>query len=149
MKPVPCLCCGTFFVPRNKDQQYCSKPACRRKRKARWQKEKLAIDPDYKETQRLSNNKWHENNPDYWKQYRDRNPKKAERNRLLQKNRNMKQKKKQAQKSSNAMDIAKMDAGKSKQSSDDNLSGEYWLVPIIAKMDARKIFITCVPGNSP
>jgi len=146
MEPIPCLCCGTFFVPRNKNQQYCTKPDCQRNRKARWQKEKLVTDPEYEETQHLADKKWHENNPDYWKKYRDRNPEKAERNRLLQKVRNMKQRKMQAPDPSNAMDIAKMDVRKF---SNENLSGEFWLVPTIAKMDARKVFITCVPGNSP
>lgn len=149
MESIPCLCCGTFFVPRNKKQNYCSEHACQCKRKARWQKNKLATDPDYKETQRLADNKWHESTPDYWRRYRDRNPAKAKRNRLLQKTRNMKQRTKQALEPSKSMDIAKMDARKSKKTYHGELSGEYWLIPIIAKMDARKIFITCVPGDSP
>lgn len=146
MKSIPCLCCGTFFVPRNKDQKYCSKPDCQRKRKARWQRQKLATDPAYKEDQRLANNKWLENNLDYWEKYRKRNPEKAERNRILQKVRNMKKQEIQASKPSKSVGIAKMDARKP---CNDNLSGEYWLVPTIAKMDVRKVFIACVPGNSP
>jgi len=34
-------------------------------------------------------------------------------------------------------------------SRENGLSGEYWLVPVIAKMDAVKIFITAIPVNSP
>ena len=143
MEQVPCAGCSTFFIPRNKCQIFCSKPCCQRIRKALWQKQKLATDPEYKDAQRLANNKWLQNNPDYWKNYRSRNREKADRNRSLQTIRNMKKRGSQASKS---VYIAKMDSGKS---SNEMLSGEYWLVPTIAKMDARKIFITCVRGNSP
>ena len=102
---------------------YCSKPDCQRKRKARWQKQKLATDPAYKEDQHLANNKWLENNRDYWEKYRSRNPGKAERNRLLQKVRNMKKRETHASKPPKSESIA--------------------------KMDARKVFIACVPGNFP
>jgi len=40
--------------------------------------------------------------------------------------------------------IAKMDVRKSNKNS---FSGQYWLVPTIAKMDAIKIFITTIPGG--
>ncbi len=87
MEPVPCIACGTFFTPRNKDQGFCSK-ACQHVRKALWQKKRLATDPDYKQGQRLAQKKWLQNNPDYWKNYRLDHPEKAERNRSLQKIRN-------------------------------------------------------------
>jgi len=146
MESIPCPACNTFFVPRNKSQEFCSNSKCQRARKALWQKQKLATDPDYEAAQRLSNNKWFKNNPEYWKNYRTRNPKKAERNRSLQTIRNMKKRENQDSQSSKHVVIAKMDSGKC---SKDKLSGEYWFVPTNAKMDARKIFITCVPGNSP
>jgi len=90
MESVPCPACSVFFVPRNKFQTFRSTPDCQRVRKALWQKQKLASDPDYKESQHLLNNKWLQNNPDYWKDYRRKNPEKAYRNRSLQKIRNMK-----------------------------------------------------------
>ena len=34
--------------PRVKNQRYCGEKACQRARKRQWQKEKLAVDPDYK-----------------------------------------------------------------------------------------------------
>lgn len=144
MESVPCPACSTFFVPRNKSQSFCSKPACRRIRKNLWQKQKLASDPDYKEGQRLSQKKWLQNNPDYWKKYRHRNPEKANRNRFLQKIRNMKQQ--HPPKPSKTIGIAKMDSVKSSLQS---LSGQYWLIPTVAKMDAVKIFIATVPINPP
>ncbi len=147
MEPIPCAGCSTFFVPRNKCQMFCSKPACQRVRKNLWQKQKLATDPEYKKGQRLAQNKWLQNNPDYWGNYRLRNPEKVYRNRSLQKIRNMKRRGDQvASNTSKTIGIAKMDARKLRVF---KLSGQYWLVPAVAKMDAVKIFITSVPGNSP
>jgi len=146
MEPVPCAGCSTFFVPRNKCQMFCSKPSCQRVRKSLWQKQKLATDPEYKEGQRLAQKKWLQNSPGYWKGYRRRNPGKADRNRSLQKIRNMKTRCDQiVSKVSKTIGIAKMDARKSREYS---LSGQYWLVPAVAKMDAVKIFIASVPVNS-
>lgn len=144
MESVPCPVCYTFFVPRNKSQSFCPKSRCQRTRKALWQKQKIASDPDYKEGQRLSQKKWLQNNPDYWKKYRRRNPEKADRNRSLQKIRNMK--KQHPSNPSKIIGIAKMDSRKPRLQS---LSGQYWLVPTVAKMDAVKIFITSIPVNSP
>ena len=144
MESVPCPACSTFFVPRNKCQSFCLKPGCQRTRKALWQKQKLASDSEYKEGQSLSNKKWLQNNPHYWKEYRCKNPKKADRNRFLQKIRNIK--KQHVSKPSNRIGIAKMDA---RNSNIQSLAGQYWLVPTVAKMDPVKIFITTAPVCSP
>ena len=147
MEPVPCPGCSTFFVPRNKCQIFCSKPGCQRVRKTLWQRQKLAADPEYKEEQDLAQKKWLQSKPGYWKDYRRRHPEKADRNRSLQKIRNMKNRQNQpVLKASKTIGIAKMDARKPREY---NLSGQYWLVPTVAKMDAVKIFITSVPVNSP
>jgi len=145
MDPIPCLGCSTFFIPRNKLQTHCSTPVCQRARKALWQRQKLANDPEYAQGQKLSNSKWLANNPDYWKDYRSRNPEKADRNRVFQQIRN------RAKASSDKgfdmlrhVGIAKMDARKPLIN---GLLGEFWLVPMIAKMDAVKIFIAAIPGD--
>ena len=140
MEPIPCACCDTFFIPRNKLQTFCSKTICQKTRKALWQRNKLATDPEYKKGQHLSNQKWLSSNPDYWTNYRRKNPKKADRNRALQRIRNQKTQ------PIKTIGIAKMDARKS---SSQSLLGQFWLVPTIAKMDPVKIFITTAPGCSP
>lgn len=140
MDPIICPSCGIFFTPRNKLQTYCSKSVCQRARKALWQKQKLATDPEYKKGQHLSQQKWLSANPDYYQNYRQKNPEKADRNRALQKIRNHKVQ------LAKTIGIAKMDARKSCNQS---LLGQFWLVPTIAKMDPVKIFITTVPGCSP
>ncbi len=134
MDSIPCLWCSVFFIPRNKLQQYCSKPECQRKRKALWQKEKIQRDPEYKEIKNLSNQKWLNANPDYWKNYRRKNPKKTQRNRMLQKVRNHRKNSEPDRPITNI--IAKMDARKPLKV---DLEGWFWLIPEIAKMDAAKV----------
>lgn len=145
MEEVPCVHCGTFFLRRNRKQNYCSFPACQKARKAAWQRNKLQSDPEYRESQRISNKKWQQNNPDYWKQYRQKNPDKTALNRSLQRVRN---KRRTLFSSSPAESktklIAKMDAS---NLNCDELSGQYWLVPMIAKMDAIKIYIHAISGS--
>ncbi|MBT6338564.1 MAG: hypothetical protein HOJ48_04640 [Desulfobacula sp.] len=147
MDPIPCPGCDSFFVPRNKLQIFCTDPDCQRIRKALWQKQKLACDPEYKKDQKLANQKWLQNTPDYWPGYRLRNPKKVDRNRSLQKIRNCKSQKNKAPfKASKTIGIAKMDSSKSRNQ---GLLGQYWLVPVVAKMDPVKIFIATAPVCSP
>ena len=74
MESVPCAGCGDFFKPRNRRQNYCSKPGCQRARKAEWQRQKMKSDPEYQDGQRLSWKKWAQNHPDYYKHYRRENP---------------------------------------------------------------------------
>ncbi len=144
MKPIPCLNCQIFFTPRNRKQNYCSDPECQRARKALWQKEKMASDPEYEKGQKLSQEKWLQSNPDYYEKYRQKNPDKVKRNRCLQKIRNQRKRKggESVSKDSNLIGIAKMDARKS---SIDKLSGEYVLIPMVAKMDPIKILILTKP----
>jgi hypothetical protein len=145
MDPIPCLGCSIFFIPRNKLQTHCSTPACQRARKALWQRQKLAKDPDYSQGQKLSNSKWLTSKPNYWKDYRSKNPDKAVRNRVLQKLRNRRRTfVLKGWDTPRHVGIAKMDAREPLTS---NLLGEFWLVPMIAKMDAVKIFIAVIPGD--
>lgn len=91
MEQIPCIHCYDFFTPspRHKNQCYCMKPECRKAKKAAWKRHKMATDPNFKRDQKLSNQKWSKNNHGYWKEYRKKNPKKAERNLMLQTIRNM------------------------------------------------------------
>ncbi len=134
MELVPCLACSHFFTPRNRLQSYCTNPECQKARKATWQRNKKKKDPEYGKAQRLSHQKWLDANPGYWKEYRISHPEKTARNRLLQKIRNKRRvTKKEPEK---VTLIAKMDARKP---TDIGLEGEFWFIPVIAKMDAAKI----------
>ena len=142
MEQMPCVHCGEFFTPRNRKQNYCSRPECQCARKSAWQRYKMHTDPDYRADQRLSQKKWIYNNSGYWKDYRHRHPEKAERNRLLQAIRNRRRtERQQKEQPSDTPLIAKMDARKINKFKP---VGQFWLVPVIAKMDVRKVNIYTV-----
>jgi hypothetical protein len=130
MEEIVCCSCGDVFErsARHKNQCYCWKPACQRARKAAWKRHKMRTDADYRFTQRASNKKWARSHPGYWKAYRRDHPEKAERNRLLQTVRNRRRRE----------PIAKVDASIVDQY---RVVGQYWLVPVIAKVDALKVNI--------
>jgi len=132
---VPCFHCGSVFIPRNRKQYCCSRSKCQRARKAAWQRTKIKIDPDFKTAKKLSQHKWAGNNPGYWKAYRKRNPEKTERNRMLQTIRN---RHRSIPKIPPDVPIAKIDA---RNLLDFQPIGQFWLVPLIAKMDATKVNI--------
>jgi hypothetical protein len=115
------------------------KPECRRARKAAWKRVKMKTDPDFKDNQRVCNKKWAASHPGYWKQYRLDHPEKAERNQILQAVRNRRRRGATAA-------IAKVDASKPNKF---RIYGRYWLVPLIAKVDALKVNIVEIPGPYP
>jgi len=154
MEEVSCSHCGAYFIPdpRQKNPKYCRKPSCQRARKAVWQREKMRCDRDYQANQKRCQQDWCKANPGYWKRYREEHPKQAERNRVLQRVRNRKLRAQagvgQGYPSAeravkmDASLIAKMDALKSSGTSGKtSFSGQFWLVPMIAKMDALKVNI--------
>ena len=110
------------------------KPACRRARKAAWKREKMRSDANFALACQLANQKWAESHPDYWKDYRRRNEEKVQRNRQLQILRNRRRK----AGSEGASVIAKVDALKTNKF---NPLGQYYLVPLIAKVDSLKVRI--------
>jgi len=142
MEQVPCVHCGKFFIPRNRKQNYGTEPDCQRARKAAWQRYKMKTDVDYRTQQQLSNEKWVNNTPGYWTRYRQRNPDKSERNRTLQHVRNRCNRQHDQQLSEPL--IAKMDARKSY---DFDLVGQFYLVPVIAKMDVSKVNIYTISNG--
>jgi len=138
MEKIPCVHCGTFFIPRNREQNYCSTLDCQRARKASWQRFKIRSDADYRIQKKLSQKKWLKDNPDYWKDYRQRNPDKAERNRALQHIRN------RCKRRAGPGVIAKMDA---RNPNHFDLVGRFYLVPVIAKMDVSQVNIYTISSG--
>ena len=82
-------------------------------------------------------------NPGYWKEYRKRNPEKAERNRLLQTIRNRRRSAKQSRSEIDRSLIAKLDTSMSNKIKE---VGQFWMVPVIAKVDALKVNIYEIPA---
>ena len=89
-----CRYCQRVFQPSKFQprQSVCGESGCQEKRRAEYHKEKLASDPEYREGCRDSPRKWRARNPDYWTQYRQKNPAAVERNRQQQKLRDRKRK---------------------------------------------------------
>jgi len=148
LKTITCKHCKEVVLknPRCPGQAYCGKPDCRKARRREWQRKKIKSDPDYRANQRQSQKQWQEKNKGYWKQYRRQKPDKAERNRILQKvrNRGLTPENTRQLKMILPEKIAKMDSLKNRAYT---LSGMFWLVPKIAKMDSLMVFITDIKGE--
>jgi hypothetical protein len=151
MEEVSCCHCGAYFTPdpRQKNPRYCRKVVCQRARKAAWQREKIRGDPDYRANQKRCWQDWCNAHPDYWKEYRQKHPDQARRNRDLQRVRNVRCRSRgrgDPTELKGSM-IAKMDASKPLETSGRaTFSGQFWLVPVIAKMDALKVNIYGIPS---
>ena len=143
MEQIVCCSCGDVFTRsvRHKNQCYCPKSECQKARKAAWKRYKMHSDPDYKFNQTLSNKKWAKANPGYWKAYRQKHPEMTARNRMLQSIRNRRQCAKAKKQSDEAL-IAKVDAS---IVNNFKIVGQYWLVPVIAKVDALRVNIFDIP----
>ena len=132
-----CAACDCLFEPRRNvpQQRYCSKRACQRTRRRRWQRQKLKADADYRANQAAAQQRWRERHADYWRRYRQIHPEYAERNREQQRERN--RRRRSAGTGPSPPPIAKMDAYRSQTPL---CSGTYRLVPVaapgVAKMDA-------------
>jgi hypothetical protein len=135
-RTIQCVHCGGDFKPdpRVKNQRYCSAKECQRARKRAWQQEKLRSDPDYKANQRDCQREWHKRHPGYYRQYRERNPKSCERNRLMQRYRNSRKRSRQK--------VATMDAFRPTPILDPAL---YYLFPVFATMDASTQKVLIIP----
>jgi hypothetical protein len=121
MRTFTCSYCRRLLPanPRIKDQHYCSQASCQRARRRKWQRRKMADDPDYQANQREAQRQWQKRNPDYWRTYRRRKSSPAK----------------------TAAGNAKMDTLSPKLSIH---PGKYMLVPILAggvKMDALPVKI--------
>lgn len=85
-----CIHCGKEFIPnpRVKNQRYCSDKECQKARRARWSRQKMEKDPDYRDNKKISQKEWIRHHPGYYRKYRAKHPEYVKRNRLLQFKRN-------------------------------------------------------------
>ena len=144
MEQIQCIYCGDFFdpSPRHRNQSACKKIKCQKEKKAAWQRHKMRIDPIYASTQKISQKQWAKAHPGYWKQYRRKNPDKAQRNRALQAIRNRNARASPSNTHVVPSLIAKMDASNANRF---EVLGQFWLIPVIAKMDSLKVNIVKIP----
>jgi hypothetical protein len=103
----------------------------------------MKTDPDYRRDQRISQKKWLSGKSGYWENYRSNNSEKVERNRALQRLRNKNRYKRPSSRSD--INIAKMDVRTQTSTVANSIfSGQFWMVPVIAKMDAAKVFLRII-----
>ena len=86
-----CVSCHSPFRPHVKvpKQKFCSQLKCQKARRKEWQRRKIQNDEDYKNNQAIAQKAWASRNPEYWQNYRSAHPEYVERNRRLQKKRNI------------------------------------------------------------
>lgn len=146
---IVCLACGKEKPgsPRVAGRQsHCGEPACQRARKAAAERQSMATDPEHRATKRQSDEAWGRAHPGYWSEYRQRHPDKAERNRLLQRQRNLRRRRPSVDAAPGSV-IAKLDSSVSLKWPEPPANGEYWLVPVIAKLDALRVKIIVITDD--
>ena len=125
-------------------QSYCGDPPCQRARKAAWQRAKLDHDSDYRLNHAAGNKSWRTSNPNYWREYRQKNPEKAKRNRLLQKLRRIKSQSHESRQDRAETAVAKVDALFIEELQVDRV---FWLKPAVAKVDAFLVEISSISAG--
>jgi hypothetical protein len=147
-----CVVCGRDSEAHPKvgrRQNCCGRGGCQRKYKALQQQHRIKYDRDYAADQRRCNGVWREKNRGYWTEYRQKNPKKAQRNNELQKVRNRQKATRKPATSAGVESIAKMAELKARISLQKQVdTGQFWLIPVIAKMDALKVNIQVISVDS-
>jgi hypothetical protein len=142
VKKNRCCHCQTLFTPafRHPNQSCCGKRKCILAGRAKLQKKKMDEDPDYRENQKLSNKKWIEKHPNYWKEYRKANPDTTLKNRLMQQIRNQKRVKTNPAVAKVNLDelIAKMYLVKSEQP---RQQISFWLLSMTARIAPIKVVL--------
>lgn len=142
-RTIRCAHCRCLFVPnpRAKTQRFCAHKACQRARKAQWQREKMATDPDYRGNQRDCQHRWQHQHPQYWREYRQQHAAYRARNRLLQQHRDHKRR---------LRPLAKMDVFEAVTSIQ---PGIYHLIPAVgerlAKMEVLSQKCHVIPITEP
>jgi len=102
-----CLYCQQNFQPSKfqRRQAVCGEADCQRRRRADYHRRKLNADPEYREVCRDSPRKWRSRHPDYWKQYRQKNPESVEQNRQQQQLRDRKRRLRNLANNTSALDL--------------------------------------------
>ncbi len=153
-----CIHCGQPFKRHCNTQKYCGKTDCQNARKAKWRRDELNKNPKFKAEQKQAHQDWKDKRPqDYWKNYRKKTVKKTERNRILQRMRNQRRRRFKVEKKfilAASKNIAKIDSSKLiakidvVKPSPHQALNEFWIVPVIAKIDVVRANILIIPDRS-
>jgi len=102
-----CRYCEQDFHPSKYQpgQLVCSQPGCQRRRRADYHRQKIAVDPEYRQVCLDSPQKWRSRNPDYWRRYREEHPAVVEHNRQQQHVRDQKRRLRDLANNNSAFDL--------------------------------------------
>jgi hypothetical protein len=108
-----CRYCERSFLPSRfqPGQSVCGQPECQRHRRADYRRQKLAADPEYRQTCLDSAQKWRSRKAEYWRQYRAQHPATVERNRQCQHVRDQKRHLRDLANNNSAFDLKHCAAG--------------------------------------
>jgi len=108
-----CRFCQKTFQPSKYQlrQAVCGEPSCQRQRRSEYRQRKLAADAEYRQVCQDSSRKWRAAHPDYWKQYRKKNPQSVDHNREQQKCRDHKRRLRHLANNTSAWDLKQAAAG--------------------------------------
>lgn len=108
-----CRFCQRQFEPSrfHPEQTACSDKPCQQRRCGESRKQKLVLDPEYREVCRDSARKWRANHAGYWKQYRAAKPDSVERNRTQQRKRDLRRRLADLANNNSALDLKACVAG--------------------------------------
>ena len=108
-----CRFCQNTFQPSKYQlrQTVCREPSCQQQRRSEYRQRKLDADAEHRQVCRDSSRKWRAAHPDYWKQYREKNPEAVNRNRQQQKSRDHKRCLRHLANNTSAWDLKHLAAG--------------------------------------
>lgn len=93
------------------EQTACSAKQCQQQRRSQNRKRKLAVDTEYRQVCRDSAQKWRANHPGYWKQYRAAKSESVQRNRIQQRQRDLRRRLADLANNNPALDLKYSTAG--------------------------------------
>lgn len=120
-------------------QAVCSAPACQRRRRTEYHRQKIAVDPEYRQVCLDSPQKWRSRNPDYWRRYREQHPAAVERNRQLQQVRDQKRHLRDLANNNSAFDLKRsaggvwlLGAGLRNLANNNSVPAQIWILEALA-----------------
>jgi len=119
-----CSFCQRLFQPSrfHPEQTVCSDQRCQQQRRTHSRRQKLALDPEYRQVCRDSARKWRAHQAGYWKQYRPAKPGSVERNRTQQRRRDLRRRLANLANNHSALDLKA------------SVAGVWWLGPAAADL---------------
>jgi len=151
MSEQRCRYCQKYFQPSKFQprQAACVQPECQRQRRNDYRRTKLASDAEYRDVCRDSSRKWRATHPDYWKDYREKNPSAIEHNRTQQKRRDQKRKLCDLANNTSALDLKHSAAnvwlvgpGAALLANNNSAPGQVWVIEALLP-DAAPVAPSC------